>query len=1297
MATIVLSAVGLGIGTSIGGSVLGLSAAAIGQAAGATLGRVIDQRLLGRGSEAIETGRVDRFRIMAAGEGAPVGQVYGRMRVSGQVIWATAFQESSTTTGGGKGAPSTPSVTTYSYSISLAVALCEGQITRVGRVWADGVVIRQADLNMRVYDGSAYQVADPKIAAVEGAENAPAYRGVAYVVFEDLPLAQFGNRVPQFTFEVMRPSAQLEDPATADIARQVRAVALIPGTGEYALAQTPVYLSPDFGEEIGINVNSPLGGSDFVVATEALVEELPNCGSALVVVSWFGDDLRCGDCRIDPRVEQTQVDGDPMPWVVSGQGRATANVVPQDGDRPIYGGTPCDASVIEGIRGLRDRGVDPVFYPFILMAQTAGNSLPDPYTGTPGQAVLPWRGRITTALAPGVDGTTDRTVAAEAEVAAFMGTAQPGDFAIDDETVTYNGPAEWRYRRFILHYAYLCLAAGGVNAFCIGSELRGLTQIRGADDSFPFVDALRVLAGEVRAILGPETIITYAADWSEYHGYTPEGTGDKYFHLDPLWADPAIDVIGIDNYMPLSDWRDGTDHADAGHGAIYDLDYLSGNVTAGEGYDWYYTSQTARDAQRRTPITDGLADEPWVYRVKDLPNWWANRHHNRVGGVRSAAPTAWQPQAKPIWFTELGCAAIDKGTNQPNKFLDPKSSESQLPYYSNGQRDDFLQMQYLRAMYRHYAVPANNPVSDVYGYPMVDMRRAHVWAWDARPWPYFPGNSALWSDGDNYTRGHWLNGRVASRTLASVVAEICRRSGVGDYDVSRLYGLVRGYHVADAGSGRSALQPLMTTYGIEAAERDGVLVFSNRDGRAGAVLAAADLAHDAEMAGAVSVTRTPAAEIASRVQLEYLDADADYEGAVAEIADPQKPVLGLSRSAVPLALTATEAQTAVNRWLAETRVGQDGTAFALPPSAAALGAGDVVDLTVDGATGTFRIDRVEEAGLRRIEATRVEAEVYLRQTLPEIPAKLAPYAGPAPVQMLFLDLPLLTGDEVAHAPHVVASGRPWPGGVALYTSATDSGYALDQVLTAQGTIGVLQSPLLRGPVAIWDRQAPVQVKLINGSLASHAPEDVLGGAGVLAIGDGSPDNWEVLQYTTATPVPEQPRVFALSGFLRGQAGTSAIIPDVWPEGALVVALDGSQRQIGLAASARNTTRYFRYGPASRPVDDPAYRAASHVFRGIGLRPYPVVHLAATRDGATGTATWIRQTRIDGGDWSGVEVPLGEDSETYQVTVSLAGTVLETALVGGPAWTGPVPAGGRIAVAQVSARYGAGPAQSVLLP
>ena len=239
MATILLSAAGAALGGSVGGSVLGLSMAAVGRFAGATLGRAIDQKVMGQGSDVVEHGRVERFRLTSAGEGDPVAQVYGRMRVAGHVIWASQFAETVTTTGGGKGAPSRPKTSQFSYTVSMAIGLCEGLISGVGRVWADGAEVDPESLGMRVYRGLADQMPDPKMEAVEGAGQVPAYRGTAYVVLEELALERFGNRVPQFEFEVMRPTqAHLED-AGEDMAHAVPAVALLPGSGEYTLATSP--------------------------------------------------------------------------------------------------------------------------------------------------------------------------------------------------------------------------------------------------------------------------------------------------------------------------------------------------------------------------------------------------------------------------------------------------------------------------------------------------------------------------------------------------------------------------------------------------------------------------------------------------------------------------------------------------------------------------------------------------------------------------------------------------------------------------------------------------------------------------------------------------------------------------------------------------------------------------------------------------------------------------------------------------------------------------------------------------
>ncbi len=1288
MATILLSAVGASLGAGFGGTILGLSGAVIGRAVGATLGRVIDQRLLGAGSKAVETGRVDRMRIQTAGEGNPVPRLWGQMRVPGHCIWAGPLVEVRKKQGGGKG--SAPSVTNVSYRLSFALALCEGPVLGVGRVWADGEEVSADDLNMRVYPGNEEQLPDPAISAQEG-ESAPAYRGIAYVVIEDLGLEKWGNRVPQLSFEVTRAAK-----GGRGLSREVQAVAMIPGTGEYSLATTPVSYDMGMGEMQVINRNSPIAGTDFQASMQILGRELPRVGSVSLVVSWFGDDLRVGECTVRPKVEDASREGYEMDWRAGGVDRDQAAEVARVNDRPIYGGTPADGSVIEALRAIREAGRKAVFYPFILMEQLAGNARPDPWSGGASQPVMPWRGRITTSAAPGRAGSPDGTAAAAAEVARFFGAAQPGHFQRDGNEISYSGPAEWSYRRFILHYAHLCAAAGGIDSFLIGSEMVGLTQIRGAGNSFPAVAQLRRLAADVRAILGDDVKIGYAADWSEYFGYNP-GNGDRFFHLDPLWADEDIDFIGIDNYMPLSDWREGDDHLDATWGRIDNPDYLRANVAGGEGYDWYYAREEDRLEQIRTPIHDGAHDEHWIWRYKDIRNWWSRHHHERVGGIRRAQATDWVPGSKPVWFTEMGCAALDKGTNQPNKFLDAMSSESTLPYFSDGRRDDVIQAAYVRAMTEFWSEPANNPTRRAYGRTaagrMIDMSRAHVWCWDARPFPAFPARLDLWSDGPAWERGHWLNGRAGAVPLSDVVAEICREAGVRAYDTEGLRGLVRGFALSGSESGRAALQPLMLAHGFDAVERDGVLGFVMRGGRVVAELGPEDMALAEEVEG-VEVTRAADAELAGRVRLTHVEAGGDYAARTAETVMPGGEFLTVSDSELAMALTRGEGQAMAERWLSETVVARDTVRFALPPSLGHLGPGDVIRMAENRAGARrWRIDRVERAGAITVDAVRVEPGVYRPARAVEGEASSRAFRPPIPVWPVFLDLPLLRGDEAPHAPHLAVTATPWPGAAAVWVSAQQvGGYGLNSTIAQPSVMGQTLTPLTRARPGVWDRGPALRVRVKGGTLEGATPEALMAGANLLAVGDGSAEGWELLQFAEARLI--SPGLWELSMRLRGQAGTDALMPDVWPVGSTVVLLDGAAEQVELAPTARNQLRYWRVGPATRAPDDASYRPIAAAFRGVGLRPLSPCHL--TLKGRA--ISWNRRTRIQGDGWDGPDVPLGEAQELYLIRLVRDGNVLAQAQVSAPHWTVPqdiwssAVAGGAFAVevAQLSDTFGPGP-------
>jgi len=203
MATLVLTGVGTALGGPLGGAI------------GALLGQAVDARLFAPKTR--RGPRLGDLAVQTSTYGSEIPKLFGTMRVAGTVIWATDLREQRSASGG-KGRPKTVN---YSYSASFAVALSGRPALGVGRIWADGKLLRgsagdfKAPVRFRFWTGGEDQPVDPLIASAEGAAGSPAYRGLAYAVFEDLELADFANRIPSLTFEV---TADPGDVAIGDIA-----------------------------------------------------------------------------------------------------------------------------------------------------------------------------------------------------------------------------------------------------------------------------------------------------------------------------------------------------------------------------------------------------------------------------------------------------------------------------------------------------------------------------------------------------------------------------------------------------------------------------------------------------------------------------------------------------------------------------------------------------------------------------------------------------------------------------------------------------------------------------------------------------------------------------------------------------------------------------------------------------------------------------------------------------------------------------------------------------------------------
>ena len=1264
MATLALAVAGAAAGSALlptGVSMLGLtlSGAAIGSQVGAFAGSYIDNALFGASGQrrASEGPRLTSLHVSASTEGAPIPRLYGRARLGGQIIWADRVRERIVTTrssggsgkGGATGSAAEAESTEYRYSLSFAVALAEGPISGIGRVWADGAEINLGRIAHRLYKGTETQLPDSVIVAAAGSGNTPAYRGVAYIVFENMALAEFGNRVPQLSFEVHR--------AVEPFGEEIKGVVLIPGSGEFVYATTPVSKQRRAGVSEPENVHSLQGGSDWTVSIDQMEATLPNAKSVSLITSWFGTDLRAGQCEIKPGVDGALKATTPLTWRVAGVEREDAYLVSLKDGRPAYGGTPSDNVMVEAIKDLKTRGISVVLTPFILMDVALDNTRADPYSASPSQPPYPWRGRITCDPALGQPDSPDKTAAAASQIAAFVGTADVGDFAIVGESVVYSGPDEWTFRRMVLHNAHLAKAAGGVDAFVIGTELRGLTWVRSAAGTYPFVSALVALAADVKAVLGPATKVLYAADWSEYFGHQPsDGSGDVYFHLDPLWASSSIDAIGIDCYWPLADWRDGTGHLDALAGArsIYDESYLRGNVHGGEGYDWYYASDADRTAQLRSPITDGHG-QPWIFRYKDLKSWWLNAHINRPGGTPAASPTAWVPQSKPVWLMEIGCPALDKGANQPNVFVDPKSSESAFPYFSRGIRDDLMQRRYLKALIEAFDplsdgyVAGANPISTVNGQRMVDLSRIHVYCWDARPYPAFPHNLEVWSDGENWRFGHWLNGRFSAAPLAALVDQILTDYGVTGQDASRLKGIVHGYVIDRLMSPRDALQPLELAYFFDSVESEGQLVFRHRGAEPPALsLSDDELVEERAGDALLTLTRGQETDLPASAKVSHIAASGDYRQAVAEARRLTVASARVARAELPLVLETESASQIADAWLFETWAARERARFTLPPSALAIEPGDAILVEHQGTNTLVRVTEIGDHGAREIEASSIDPDIYAASVpRPRDNDDATPVFDGTPY-LEFLDLPLLRGDEPPEAGYVAAFQIPWPGAVALYGSPEDAGYGLRARASAPAVMGLTLDALAPGPTAVMDRAARFRVDLGSGELVSVTSLQLLAGANVAAI--RNPDGgWEVLQFQTASLIASG--VYELSNLLRGQGGTESEMRAPIATGAPFVLIGPEIARVNLAAGEVGLPLHWRYGPATRDIADRTYEAATHTFVGRGLKPLSPAHIGAVRSGSGDiTIRWKRRTRVGGDGWDTAEVPLAEDRERYEIDI-----------------------------------------------
>ena len=608
-------------------------------------------------------------------------------------------------------------------------------------------------------------------------------------------------------------------------------------------------------------------------------------------------------------------------------------------------------------------------------------------------------------------------------------------------------------------------------------------------------------------------------------------------------------------------------------------------------------------------------------------------------------------QFAAAWCDEVGCPAVVLGAGQPNVFPDPKSSASALPWYSTGARSDLVQNRFLSAHYRYWNPaepgldPDRNPVSPVYGGPMIDTGNIFSWAWDARPFPEFPANTAAWSDGDNWKTGHWLTGRLGGCPVEELLAAIC-----ADFDVAIDYaeadGFLEGYVIPEPGSARQAIEPLLALFNIGYAEDADARGFLTDAYAPLAEISLVDAVEEGD-APLVERLREQASELPRQLEIAHTGVFSGYEAARTA---SRRIEAGGNRAVtidVPACLSGADAASAAESRLRDFWIGRDTLEFRLGQKHLKLSIGDQIEFPVGEPSGIWRIERIEDGLARRLKLRAVPTypdQAPLDTGGAGAPVELPKFGAPA---FHVMNLPLAPADPTPRV-HVVVAAVPWARRYGVWTSPADFGFELRGIVSKPAILGSLLAPLAPGPLGRWDLGNEIAIRLVFGDLASVPQLLVFNGSNAAAIRAANGE-WEILQFADAELQVDGS--WKLRRLLRAQVGTDPAMRAGAATDSPFVLLDGAMTRIGLSEAETGLTLNWRAGPATAPATGPDTTQLSHAHAALQLRPLSPVHIAAARAPAGDIAiAWIRRSRIDGDNWDAPETPLGESSERYRVEI-----------------------------------------------
>ena len=516
-------------------------------------------------------------------------------------------------------------------------------------------------------------------------------------------------------------------------------------------------------------------------------------------------------------------------------------------------------------------------------------------------------------------------------------------------------------------------------------------------------------------------------------------------------------------------------------------------------------------------------------------------------------------------------------------------------------------------------------------------------------------------------------GAGGNAKISDIIAAVCKRAGLMAIDVSDMVGItIDGYAVSSVCTGSSIITPLRSVGFFDAVETDGLLKFAARGKPIVATFTTDDFgAYDASQSTdpskcppSISSTRSQDEDLPRSIRLHYIATSRDYEDAEQDSPFRETKAINDVDITLPLCLGDTQAAQCAEVLWADSWAARNAHTLSVDQAWLALDAGDCIGVPVDGVMQRLRIanETTASAVLRKLSCVRDAEGAYISFAVASAPLRVPQtlqFIGPASFELL--DLPCLVDGDSDPGFYIAAQRA---AGVGSWTGATfyksiDGGVTFTTLmaLVNEATMGTLNAAVPASEAFTWDDVSVITVNVpASASFMGTTDANVLGGANAAAMGaDG---RWEIVQFGTATQVSATQ--WQLTHLLRGRRGTEHVI-GTSEVGDSFVLITGDLGRVVLQTTEIGALRTYK----GVSIGAGFATGTNQNFAGHAqaLVPFSPVDATAHRlsDGDI-LISWFRRSRLGRTLMSGVDIPLGETSEAFQVDIVDASspfTVLRT--------------------------------------